>query len=526
MQDEIESYREKLRYLKQNLKKISIKNLLNTNTKQKYDDVFYIDSGEIVLDDFSCALSDLILLQGKLFITDKKLVFYSWFNNTTLFGKTIMEIPLTDIIYLDKKYNLIFDNSIIVKTNKTELFLTSFIQRDKCFKKIFSLLEKQGILKLEKPLSNINSENTSVNQDNIPLDVAVCDPINIDEKNSISGNNISLSKDSIHMKELYNPVSQINESNFFFKLSEIHKERMDMLEIKENTRIKLHKNFVSNILKDENLGDIPLPLIFKYIYNPSIINTDFERGKNFICSIYENRNDYNINFEDTKKDSFPQYFNDQEYLTEFYTEIKQEKLNQFIENIKVWPLLAEFEYKYVHPVKKVFMGPDKLNINEKYCIYFISPLCFIVDVYSFFSGFMLMDTFYSVLQYKYDSEIEYSEKEKRFIHSTKLTVNLGLEFLKPNFMKSRVENESKKENDVYVKETILPNILKVIPNLTKQFFESCSRINLKNELNPHVNSDKNSNAKNQNKINYTLTREQNFSIIQIIDQNLIACKFF
>ena len=102
MQDEIESYREKLRYLKQNLKKISIKNLLNTNTKQKYDDVFYIDSGEIVLDDFSCALSDLILLQGKLFITDKKLVFYSWFNNTTLFGKTIMEIPLTDIIYLDK----------------------------------------------------------------------------------------------------------------------------------------------------------------------------------------------------------------------------------------------------------------------------------------------------------------------------------------------------------------------------------------------------------------------------------------
>ena len=137
MQDEIESYREKLRYLKQNLKKISIKNLLNTNTKQKYDDVFYIDSGEIVLDDFSCALSDLILLQGKLFITDKKLVFYSWFNNTTLFGKTIMEIPLTDIIYLDKKYNLIFDNSIIVKTNKTELFLTSSFKETNVLKRYF-----------------------------------------------------------------------------------------------------------------------------------------------------------------------------------------------------------------------------------------------------------------------------------------------------------------------------------------------------------------------------------------------------
>ena len=116
--------------------KISIKNLLIPISKQKYDDVFYIDSGEKVLDDYSCALSDKILLQGKIFITNKKIVFYSWFNNSTLFGKTILEIPLTDIIFIDKKYTLIFDNSIILKTNKTEIFLTSFIQRDKCFRKI------------------------------------------------------------------------------------------------------------------------------------------------------------------------------------------------------------------------------------------------------------------------------------------------------------------------------------------------------------------------------------------------------
>ena len=40
---------------------------------------------EVFLDAFSCGLLDKILLQGKLFITNMKLCFHSYFNKSNLF---------------------------------------------------------------------------------------------------------------------------------------------------------------------------------------------------------------------------------------------------------------------------------------------------------------------------------------------------------------------------------------------------------------------------------------------------------
>lgn len=40
---------------------------------------------EVFVDAFSCGLLDKILLQGKLFITNMKLCFHSYFNNSNLF---------------------------------------------------------------------------------------------------------------------------------------------------------------------------------------------------------------------------------------------------------------------------------------------------------------------------------------------------------------------------------------------------------------------------------------------------------
>ena len=158
------------------------------STKSKIDDIFYIDEGEQVIDEYTCALSDKILLQGKLYITNKKLVFYSWFNNSTLFGKTLMEIPLTDITAIEKRYNLIFDNSIAITTRgNAEMFLTSFINRDKCFRHIHTMLVEKGIIKCESPLSKTNSENTSVNQDNVAQEnLQLYDGIPIEERNSVN----------------------------------------------------------------------------------------------------------------------------------------------------------------------------------------------------------------------------------------------------------------------------------------------------------------------------------------------------
>ncbi len=505
--------------MKQNLKKITIKNLLIPSTRQKYEDIFFIDCGEKVLDDFSCALSDKILLQGQIFLTNKKIVFYSWFNNSTLFGKTILEIPLSDIVLIDKRYNLIFDNSIFIRTNTTELFLTSFIQRDKCFKRIENLLIKQGIIK-EKSTSKSNSENTSVNQDHINQENMVFDPLNIEEKNSLNlGLNNNEVKDEIPVlsKEI-NILSLINENCFFDRLKEQHRFRMETLESSDNPKIKLAKNFNINILKEETIGDIPLPLLFRAIYSPNFEVNELDKGKNFLRTIMEIRKDYNINFIDNNFEEAPKFYIDNECLIQFSTQINKDSMENVIENIKNWPLLTEYEYKYTHPVKKVFMGPEKLEVNEKYKFYLISPLSFIVEVYVYLSGFMLMDTFYTYFQYKFDTEVDFNENENRFVYNTKMTVNLGIEFIKPNFMKAKIESENLKENEQFIRECLFPNISKVASTQGKQFLERCMNINLKNDLKPKGNEEL------SEKEVLLLTKESNFCIIQSIDKNIYTCK--
>ncbi len=89
---------------------------LNLNILSKYDGIFYIDNEETVINYYNCGLSDKIILQGKLYLTSKKLVFHSWFNENSLFGKTHIEIPNEDIIDISKKKNTFFDNSIYIQT--------------------------------------------------------------------------------------------------------------------------------------------------------------------------------------------------------------------------------------------------------------------------------------------------------------------------------------------------------------------------------------------------------------------------
>jgi len=127
--------------------------LLNEDKKDEdtklssFEKKFKFERGEKLQDSFTCAISKKILLHGRLYITNKRLCFYSMFNNKLLFfGKdTKISIPLEDIRSLEKRINaLVFDNSIavITKINK-ETFLTSFLQRDKAFQVIRGVIEKE-----------------------------------------------------------------------------------------------------------------------------------------------------------------------------------------------------------------------------------------------------------------------------------------------------------------------------------------------------------------------------------------------
>ena len=74
-----------------------------------------------------------ILIQGRLYVTNKRLCFHSYFHDKTIFGKeTKILIPLANIARVEKKTNvMVFDNSISIFTKEErEIFITSFMFRD------------------------------------------------------------------------------------------------------------------------------------------------------------------------------------------------------------------------------------------------------------------------------------------------------------------------------------------------------------------------------------------------------------
>lgn len=127
------------------------------NPLTSFEKKFKLNKGEKLLDSFTCAVSNRILLHGRLYITNQRICFYSMFNSKLLFfGKdTKITIPLDDIMSLEKRINaLVFDNSIAVITkNEKETFFTSFLMRDRAFEVIKKVLEDESTTSGKKSTS-------------------------------------------------------------------------------------------------------------------------------------------------------------------------------------------------------------------------------------------------------------------------------------------------------------------------------------------------------------------------------------
>ena len=95
--------------------------------------LFIIVDEEVCLGDFSCALSDDFLLHGRIYITNKKIVFFSRLDNSNSFRKTIIEIPKEDILKVEKKSNSVFNNILALLTKSASYLFTSFLYRDQCY---------------------------------------------------------------------------------------------------------------------------------------------------------------------------------------------------------------------------------------------------------------------------------------------------------------------------------------------------------------------------------------------------------
>lgn len=89
-----------------------------------------VNSDERLVADHSCALSRDILLQGKMYISDRQICFYS---NILGWVSSVL-IPFEEVVQIEKKTTAgIFPNGIVVDTLHTKYAFASFISRDATF---------------------------------------------------------------------------------------------------------------------------------------------------------------------------------------------------------------------------------------------------------------------------------------------------------------------------------------------------------------------------------------------------------
>ncbi|KAK6464571.1 hypothetical protein DFJ63DRAFT_340516 [Scheffersomyces coipomensis] len=121
-----------------------------------------IDLTDRLLDDFACALSREILLQGRIYISET----YVCFNSNLLGWVTNLIIPIQDIIGFEKKHTAgLFPNGIAIETKDTKHTFASFISRDFTYDFITTVWEESTGLKLDDP---DETNNSSVNNEGTP----------------------------------------------------------------------------------------------------------------------------------------------------------------------------------------------------------------------------------------------------------------------------------------------------------------------------------------------------------------------
>ena len=87
-------------------------------------------SGEKLIDEFSCAFSKDILVQGKMYLSDH----YICFNSNILGWVTNLIIPLQEVIQIEKKSTaVLFPNGMVIRTLHQKYVFATFLSRDTTF---------------------------------------------------------------------------------------------------------------------------------------------------------------------------------------------------------------------------------------------------------------------------------------------------------------------------------------------------------------------------------------------------------
>lgn len=136
-----------------------LKNVTYSNEKKnnEFHNIFKdagVSPDEKLLADYSCALSREILLQGRLYVSEKHICF-----NSNIFGwVTTVIIPFKEIVQVEKKSTAgLFPNGIVIQTLHTKYAFASFISRDSTFDFITDIWNQ---IILGRPTENRNTRGS------------------------------------------------------------------------------------------------------------------------------------------------------------------------------------------------------------------------------------------------------------------------------------------------------------------------------------------------------------------------------
>ena len=484
----------------QNIKEEELIKLKEINTK-KDDEEF--DQGEIILDNFNCALKDTILLQGKFFITNKRIWFRSLFNPSTLFGKTTIMIPLIDIISIEKKYYLALDNSIEVKTEKISYFFTNYLSRDKCF----------DLLQLE--LNKIK-QNKSFKSNNKRI---------ISDK-KINSNNNTIQNTKI---EKFNKIYYRNflkDIDFEQKLKLITEERIKYFGKKYRDEKNLifleEKNFFSEKFFEHEFKSCPLFICFKYICKASTQLDELGFSKGFFESIIlqnfskdviliEKEGDEN----DIESWKLPSYFDDDDYVLNLFSSYDNEKFLMLLNETQNW--IPKYEYNCYGMNKKI----QKNSKSDLYITYFISPSLLIFDIILFSTTNHLLNNYIPIFRYKFDSNIKFNETNGKFDINTKLTVLFDIYYSINCILSTEEKNKICVEYKKKFREYILGKLIDVINNYSKVFRDKYDKIAEEN-IEKKLKIEKNRETVNEFEYNDNNSNNKQIDEFEEIEKNNIV----
>ena len=434
----------------QNFKEKELKRILtkiNKEDEPPNENELFIDnkikidiSNETLIDKWKCAYKIRLINNpsGDLYLTSFKIIF--------LANKTKISVPLEDI----SSVNIVNTDFLEVKTKKTSFLFYNFENLSQCLNEI-----KKELTSKEKEEEKEENETTATN-----------------------GN----SKYMRQLKERNKDIaSMLERIDFFKRLKSIHEQRekeFEMTYSDDNLLYKLPSQYHQCFYDKEYISNAPVSFIYNILINPDTVIEELGKEKGFFESMYINRNDKDIKLikKEGEENNVPKFYSDIDYVCNLFTDIKEEELNELLKDVESWPKSTSYEIDFIHPLKKMIIGPDRITMKNMYTTHFVSPLCFVVDMMSFGSDFPFADTFVSMSQYRFNTEYKFNQSTGAFSFKTTVSMYFNIKFIKSCLFEGTVKSEGYKTSEEDVRFFVFENMKNISDSQSPQFQEMFNQL--------------------------------------------------